>query len=82
MKQIIDEIYSLWFMSCLAKAHILLIEEMCITAYLVYNKHSGKLIRFVNLGDLNSHLLESERAIQGENESDTPILAKTTILSG
>ena len=59
------------------KLVFLLLDEMYIREDLVYNKHSGKLVGFVNLGDLNNHLLEFERSLQGERESDTPVLAKT-----
>jgi len=36
----------------------LLLNEMYIREDLVYNKHTGQLIGFVNLGDINNHLLE------------------------
>ncbi len=35
---------------------ILLLDEMHIREELVYDKHSGKLVGFVDLGDMNNHL--------------------------
>ena len=50
---------------------------MYIREDLVYNKHTGKLVGFVNLGDLNNHLLKFERSLQNDGQSDKLILAKT-----
>ena len=40
----------------------LLIDEMHIKEDLVYNKHSGKLIGFVDLADINNHLARFEQS--------------------
>ena len=46
---------------------ILLIDEMYIREDLVYNKHSGRLIGFTDLGSINNHLSAFERSInEGE----------------
>lgn len=52
---------------------------MYIREDLVYNKHSGKLVGFVDLGSVNNHLLAFERKLheEADTRSDTPPLAKT-----
>ena len=40
---------------------ILLLDEMYIKEGLVYDKHTGELIGFTYLGDINSHLLSLEQ---------------------
>ena len=37
---------------------VLLMDEMYIRAGLVYKKHSGEIVGFSNLGNINNHLLE------------------------
>jgi len=39
---------------------LLLLDEMHIREDLVFDKHSGKLIGFVDLGDVNTHLIQYE----------------------
>ena len=39
---------------------ILLIDEMHVSEDLVYDKHTGELVGFANLGDVNQHLLAFE----------------------
>ena len=39
------------------KLVVILLDEMYIRDELVYEKHSGTLVGFVNLGDINNHLL-------------------------
>ena len=53
-------------------------DEMHIKEDLVYNKHSGELIGFVNLGDINSHLLRFERSLSGDEYVAEP-LAKSML---
>ena len=57
---------------------VLLLDEMYIREDLVYNKHSGKLTGFVDLGEVNNHLLAFERKVLGQME-DEPVLAKTVM---
>ena len=42
-------------------------DEIHIKNELVYDKHSGVLIGFENLGDINNHLLQYEAAISGDS---------------
>lgn len=41
----------------------MLLDEMHIKDNLMYNKHSGKMIGFVDLGDINSHLVSFEKSL-------------------
>lgn len=58
----------------------LLLDEMYIREDLVYNKHTGKLIGFCNLGEINDHLLSFERSLDADNDTSTPPLAKTIMV--
>lgn len=64
------------------KLVILLLDEMYIREDLVYDKHSGKMIGFCNLGDVNNHLLSFERSLVEEKEDSEvlPALAKTMMV--
>lgn len=57
---------------------VLLLDEMYIREDLVYNKQSGKLIGFVDIGEVNNHLLKYERVVKGE-QPDTPPIAKSVM---
>ena len=46
---------------------ILLLDEMHIRQDIVFDKHTGEMIGFCNLGDVNEHLLQFERSL---SESD------------
>jgi len=52
-------------------------DEMYIKEDLVYSKHSGELVGFVNLGDINTQLLHFQKDVEGERDNGTPALAKT-----
>lgn len=54
-------------------------DEMHIKKDLVYDKVSGELIGFVNLGDMTQHLLELEQQLVGSTES-TQSLATTVFV--
>ena len=43
---------------------ILLLDEMHIREDLVYNKHTGALVGFVNLGEITGHLQQFERSLE------------------
>ena len=58
----------------------LVIDEMYVKEDLVYNKHSGALIGFTNLGDINEHLLKFERTIESDDQHDDQQLAKTMLV--
>ena len=53
------------------KCCIMLMDEMYIKEELVYDKHTGALVGFVNLGDINSHLITFEQSLQSQ-QSTTP----------
>ena len=61
---------------------LLLLDEMHVHEHLVYDKHSGDLIGFSNLGDINSHLDSFERAISSGSEEPQPVLADCHDLYG
>lgn len=46
---------------------MLLIDEMHIREGLVYNKHTGELVGFVDLGDINNHLTKVEKSLNGSS---------------
>ena len=48
-------------------------DEMHIKEDLVYNKHTGELVGFVNLGDINTHLLKYEQSLSGEDPQTEPL---------
>ena len=58
------------------KLVILLLDEMYIREDLVYDKHTGKMIGFVDLGGINNHLLRFEQLVEGNNNKE-PVLAKS-----
>ena len=43
---------------------ILILDEMHICEDLVYDKHTGVLIGFANLGDINHHLQQFDESLQ------------------
>ncbi|KAL5502932.1 hypothetical protein EMCRGX_G009790 [Ephydatia muelleri] len=61
------------------KCIILLIDEMYIKEDLVYNKHSGEMVGFTNLGSINDHLADFERSLTRGHESNLS-LAKTMVV--
>ena len=62
----------------LNKYVILVMDEMRIKQYLVYDKHEGRLIGFVNLENINNQLIEFENALP--SESTEPTLASTMLV--
>ena len=59
------------------KCIALVMDEMYVKEDLVYNKNSGELVGFANLGDTNNHLLQFQRSLEeGEEVSQQP-LART-----
>ena len=61
------------------KLVVLLLDEMHVREDLVYNKHTGKMIGFVNLGEVSNHLIAFERSLQGHQEEDR-VLAKSMMV--
>ena len=66
------------FSQDLNKYVILIIDEVHIKEDLVYDKHEGCLIGFVNLGTINNQLLEFEAALSTDKEYRS--LAKTMLV--
>ena len=58
---------------------ILLLDEMHVKKDLVYDKHSGAMIGFANLGDINDHLLQFESSLL-EDKQTSPLLAKSMMV--
>ena len=61
------------------KCVLLLMDEVYLKEDLVYDKSSGTLLGFVNLGDINAHLLAFERSIS-QDTSPTESLAKSMMV--
>ena len=57
---------------------MLLLNEMHVREDLVYDKNTGHMIGYTNLGDMINHLIEFERAVKGNNESH--VLAKSMMV--
>ena len=49
---------------------VLLMDEMYVKESLVYDKHTGKIIGFTDLGDVNNCLISLEQALSSEVEQD------------
>ena len=58
---------------------IMIMDEMYIKEELVFEKHSGSLIGFINLGDINTHLLEFEHSIN-QSTASSESLATTMMV--
>lgn len=50
------------------KLVVLLLDEMHIKEDVVYNKHTGRIVGFCNLGEVNSRLLQYESMLEGKEE--------------
>ncbi len=60
---------------------IILLDEMHIHADLVYNKHTGALVGFANLGDVTNHLEQVERSLESpETDQLCQPLAKSMLV--
>ena len=55
------------------KSVIPLLDKMHITENLVYDKHTGTLIGFTDLGEVNEHLLIFKRDINNISHVDKPL---------
>ena len=55
-------------------------DEVHIKNELVYDKHHGSLIGFVNLGDTNNRLLEFENALYNDDNDDELPLATSMLV--
>ncbi len=52
---------------------LLLLDEMHVKEDLIFNKHSGELIGFSNLGDINNHLEVYLRSLDTDIEQSPPL---------
>ena len=59
------------------KLVILLLDEMHIKEGLFYDKHTGRMIGFVDSGDINNHLLEFERSLETDSTAKSTTLASS-----
>ena len=67
--------------SPLAKYTVVLIDEMYVKEGLVFDKTSGAITGFVDLGDFNNHFVDLERTISEEvNKQPHRPLAKTLLV--
>ena len=57
---------------------VIIMDEMYIKEDLVFNKVSGELVGFSNLGDINSHLLQFQSSLEQEDSQEQ--LAKTMLV--
>ena len=60
------------------KKVVLILDEMHIREDLVYEKHTGALVGFANLGNINQHLKQFEQSLQGDNITEP--LAKSMLV--
>uniref|UniRef100_A0A1X7VYD0 Transposable element P transposase-like RNase H domain-containing protein n=1 Tax=Amphimedon queenslandica TaxID=400682 RepID=A0A1X7VYD0_AMPQE len=51
------------------KLVFILLDEIHLKENLVFNKHSGEMVGFVDLGSINNHLLDCEDSLQSEASS-------------
>ena len=58
---------------------VLMFDEMKVKEDLVYDKRTGELIGFVNLGDINDHLQHFEQTLSSDI-SDQPNLASSMLV--
>ena len=57
---------------------MLLIDEMYVREDLVFDRYTGKIIGFANMGDINNHLAKLEASLVSGDTS--PPLAKTMVV--
>ena len=55
----------------------MLLDEMHIRQDIVFDRHSGQIIGFANLGDNNQHLLDFEQSLATSSTHSTPKRTKT-----
>ena len=58
----------------------LLLDEMHLKEGLVYDKHTGRMVGFVDMGDINNHLLEFERSLERDSTTKNPTLATSVMV--
>ena len=63
------------------KCVIIILDEMHIKEGLVYDKHSGALVGFTDLGNINNLLTDLERSLASGSGVPTPALSKLCLFS-
>lgn len=58
---------------------VLIIDEVHVKEELVYDKHDGCLVGFINLGDINNQLIEFEAAL-AQDKRDPPLASSMLVL--
>ena len=64
------------FQKCVA----LVMDEMHIKEDLVYDKRSGELVGFINLGAINDHLIQFERRLEGSLNDHEPLADSMVVI--
>ena len=62
------------------KCVVIILDEMHVKEGLVYDKHSGALLGFTDLGNINNLLTEFERSLASESDAPTMALPKTMLV--
>ena len=60
----------------------LVFDEVHIRADLVFDKHEGSLVDFVNLGEVNNHLMKFEGEVLEEGERKQPANCMVVLMVG
>ena len=63
------------------KCVVIILDEMHIKEGLVYDKHSGALVGFTDLGNINNLLTDLERSLASGSGVPTPALSKLCLFS-
>ena len=56
----------------------IMMDEMRVRSGLVFNRYSGRLVGFVNLGDTNSDLEAMQSSLAGQLETEVPMCKVAT----
>lgn len=59
---------------------LLIMDEMHIKESLVFNKHTGALVGFTNLGEMNEHLQKFEQSLEANDGNTQEPLAKSVLV--
>lgn len=59
---------------------VLLLDEMHVKEGLAYDKHTGKMTGFVDLGDINNHLLDFEKYVEKESTESKSLATSVMVM--
>lgn len=62
------------------KCVIMLLDEMHVRKEIVYDKYTGEMIGFCDLGEMNNNLLEFEQSLSESEVNPPPKVAKTMMV--